>query len=134
MGKSFPSTSILGVGFGTILDLALIFSTVEGGGGADKLVTDAGNIEGGGEDADLVALVVIFESRSFDFVPVDGEDPIPGDSFVGVAVVEILTCVGIVAGVEDITLFKGGALHALCLPPCSSIIKSLSIFHLALPV
>ena len=96
--------------FGAILDFALILSTGAGGGGADKLVTDAGNIEGGGEDADLVALVVIFESISFSFVSVEGEDSIPGDSLVGVAVVEIFAFVGIVAGVEEITLFKGGAL------------------------
>ena len=52
IGNSFPSTSILGVGLVSTLDFALSLSSDGGGAGADKLVTDAGSIEGGGEECD----------------------------------------------------------------------------------
>ena len=111
-GKSFPSTSIFGVGFGELLDFALILSPEAGGGGADKLVTDDGNIEPGrGDDEVLDAIVVIFDSISFRFVADEGDDSTSEDNFVGAAVVEILIFDGIVAGVDDITPFNGGALN-----------------------
>lgn len=95
-----------------MLDFALILSPEAGGGGADKLVTDDGNIEAGrGEDEVLDALVVIFESISFRFEAEEGDDSTSVDNFVGAAVVEILIFDGIVAGVDDITLFNGGALN-----------------------
>ena len=95
-----------------MLDFALILSPEAGGGGADKLVTDDGNIEAGiGEDDVLDALVVIFESISFRFEAEEGDDSTSVDNFVGVAVVEILIFDGIEAGVDDITPFNGGALY-----------------------
>ena len=91
--------------------MSLILSPAAGGGGADKLVTDAGSIEGGGGDeADFEALVVMFESKSFSFVIVEGDGSISEVTFVGLAVVEILILVGIEAGVDEITFFNGGAL------------------------
>ena len=94
-----------------MLDLALILSSDAGGGGADKLVTEAGNTEGGsGEDEVLEALVGNFESTSFGSAADEGDGSISADIFIGAAVVEILTFDDTVAGVEAITLFNGGAL------------------------
>lgn len=112
IGNSFPSTSILGVGLGTSLDFALSLSSGEGGAGADKLVIDAGSIDGGGEECDWELSVVPFDEKSFAFEDIEGIDSKSDNIFVEEVVVDSFNFVGGVAGVDEMTLVKGGALKS----------------------
>ena len=108
IGKSFPSTSIIGLDDGTALDFEAITSS--GGRGADKLVTDAGKIERGGEGDDKESLtVVIFAGDSFRGDNVDEVDP--DGAFVDEVIVVDFDLVVGVEGVDAITLGRGGALE-----------------------